>query len=188
MNPHTIFELRRYRLLPEGREALIRLFDREFVEPQEALGMRVEAEFRDLDDPDSFVWVRSFKDMEARTEALASFYSGPVWKEHGPAANATMLNSDNVLLLKPPAGVDPFAHNLPRDAEAGRSRAKGLIIVNICSLAWNGRGFFQALPRPCAPAHSRGRCAHRWLVRDRAKQERLSQAAGSRGRDCVRLA
>ena len=135
MNPHTIFELRRYRLLPEGREALIRLFDREFVEPQEALGMRVEGEFRDLDDPDSFVWVRSFRDMEARTEALASFYSGPVWKEHGPAANATMLNSDNVLLLKPTAGVDPFAHNLPRDAEAGRSRAKGLIVVNICSLA-----------------------------------------------------
>ena len=99
MDPHLIFELRRYRLLPERRERLIRLFDREFVEPQEALGIRVDGEFRDLGDPDCFVWVRSFKNMEARTDALASFYSGPVWKEHGPAANATMLNSDNVLLL-----------------------------------------------------------------------------------------
>ncbi|RFB87966.1 NIPSNAP family protein [Rhizobium leguminosarum bv. trifolii] len=135
MDPHTIFELRRYRLLPAGREALISLFDREFVEPQEALGMRVEGEFRDLDDPDSFVWVRSFKDMQTRTEALASFYSGPIWKEHGPAANATMLNSDNVLLLKPAAGVLPFSHNLPRDREVSRSEVPGLAILNICSLA-----------------------------------------------------
>ena len=135
MNPHSVFELRRYRLLPEGRESLIDLFDREFVEPQEALGMRVEGEFRDLDDPDSFVWVRSFKDMETRTEALASFYSSPTWKEHGPAANATMLNSDNVLLLKPAVGVHPFAHNLPRDKEVSRSNVQGLIRLNICSLA-----------------------------------------------------
>lgn len=80
MNPHAIFELRRYRLLPGRREALIRLFDSEFIEPQETLGMRVEGEFRDLDDPDCFVWVRSFEDMDARTEALASFYDGPAWK------------------------------------------------------------------------------------------------------------
>ncbi|WEX74126.1 NIPSNAP family protein [Sinorhizobium numidicum] len=135
MNPHTVFELRRYRLLPDGREALISLFDREFVEPQEALGMRIKGEFRDLDDPDAFVWVRSFKDMEARTEALKSFYSGPVWKEHGPAANATMLNSDNVLLLRPTGSVQPFAHNLQRYQEVERPETEGLIIVNICSLA-----------------------------------------------------
>ncbi|MDO3432643.1 NIPSNAP family protein [Rhizobium sp. CBN3] len=135
MDPHIIFELRRYRLLTERREALIRLFDREFVEPQEALGMRVEGEFRDLGDPDCFVWVRSFKNMDARTDSLESFYSGPVWKEHGPAANATMLNSDDVLLLKPAAGVLPFAHNLPREKEAERAEAQGLIVVNICSLA-----------------------------------------------------
>ncbi|MDI7862631.1 NIPSNAP family protein [Rhizobiaceae bacterium n13] len=114
---------------------MISLFDREFVEPQEALGMRIEGEFRDLDDPDSFVWVRSFADMETRTDALASFYSSPIWKEHGPAANTTMLNSDNVLLLKTAAGAFPFPHNLSRDKEAKRSKARGLVVVNTCSLA-----------------------------------------------------
>ncbi|WP_434729690.1 NIPSNAP family protein [Rhizobium binae] len=152
MNPHAIFELRRYRLLPGRREALIRLFDSEFIEPQETLGMRIAGEFHDLDDPDCFVWVRSFEDMDARTEALASFYGGPAWKEHGAAANATMLNSDNVLLLKPVAGVLPFAHNLPRDKEAERAGAQGLVVVNICSLAPGSEedfsGFFRdnALP------------------------------------------
>lgn len=135
MTSHTVFELRRYRLRPGHREALIGLFDREFVEPQEALGMHIAGEFRDLDDPDAFVWVRSFETMESRTEALATFYSSPIWKQHGPAANVTMLNSDNVLLLKPTGDVLPFAHNLERQRESERPEARGLIVVNTCSLA-----------------------------------------------------
>lgn len=39
--------------------------------------------------------------MEARANALAAFYGGPVWKQHRSAANATMIDSDNVLLLQP---------------------------------------------------------------------------------------
>jgi hypothetical protein len=39
--------------------------------------------------------------MAARAEALAAFYGGPVWAEHRDAANATMLDSDDVLLLRP---------------------------------------------------------------------------------------
>lgn len=135
MPSHAIFELRRYRLQPGGREPLIALFDREFVEPQEALGMRIEGEFRDADDPDVFVWVRSFADMQTRADALRSFYSGPVWKEFGSAANAAMLNSDNVLLLKPAAAMRPFAHNRRRDQEQGGKPASGLVVVNTCSLA-----------------------------------------------------
>jgi len=135
MSQHAVFELRRYRLQPRARETLIELFDSKFVEPQEALGMSVEGEFRDLDDPDAFVWVRSFATMAARTEALAAFYSGPVWREHGSAANAIMLNSDNVLLLRPAAGIAPFVHNLQRSKEAGRTEARGFIVANTCSLA-----------------------------------------------------
>lgn len=142
MESHAVFELRRYRLHPGGREPLIGLFDREFVEPQEALGMRIEGEFRDLGDPDAFVWVRSFANMETRTEALAGFYSSTVWKEHGPSANETMLNSDNVLLLKPVAGTRPFSGNQPREREAKPS--KGLVTVNICSLAPNAKDAFAA--------------------------------------------
>jgi len=133
MKPHAVYELRRYRLHPGGRERLIDLFDREFVDPQEALGMRVEGEFRDCGDPNAFVWVRSFADMGTRTEALAAFYSGPVWKDHGSRANETMLNSDNVLLVKPVAGTQPFPHNLAREQEAQSTR--GVVTVNLCSLA-----------------------------------------------------
>lgn len=98
-----VFELRRYTLRPGQRETLIALFDREFVETQEAVGMSVIGQFRDLDQPDHFVWFRGFPDMERRRDALSAFYGGPVWAEHGPAANATMLDSNDVLLLKPAA-------------------------------------------------------------------------------------
>ncbi|MCF6470633.1 NIPSNAP family protein [Nonomuraea sp. MG754425] len=97
----AVIELRQYTLRPGRRDELIELFDREFVESQEAAGMVVLGQFRDLDDADRFVWLRGFRDMTARQHALTSFYGGPVWAEHGPRANATMIDSDDVLLLRP---------------------------------------------------------------------------------------
>ena len=95
-----VFELRQYTLHPGQRDTLIEVFEREFIETQEAAGMRVIGQFRDLDDPDHFVWFRSFPDMIRRQEALSAFYGGPVWKAHRDVANATMIDSDNVLLLR----------------------------------------------------------------------------------------
>ncbi|HEY1487648.1 MAG TPA: NIPSNAP family protein [Micromonosporaceae bacterium] len=96
-----ILELRQYTLHPGARDVLIELFDREFVEGQEACGMTIFGQFRDLDNPDRFVWLRGFATMPARAEALARFYGGPVWKANAAAANATMIDSDDVLLLRP---------------------------------------------------------------------------------------
>ncbi|TAN01085.1 MAG: NIPSNAP family protein, partial [Rhodanobacteraceae bacterium] len=85
----AVVELRQYTLRPRARETLIRLFEREFVESQEACGASVIGTFRDLDQPDRFVWLRGFADMRARRQALAEFYGGLVWKAHRDAANAT---------------------------------------------------------------------------------------------------
>jgi NIPSNAP protein len=104
----AVVELRQYTLHPGARDTLVRLFDDHFVEGQERCGMRVIGQFRDLDDPDRFVWLRGFADMDTRTRALEAFYGGPVWKEHGPAANATMVDHTNVLLLKPVDGTVGF--------------------------------------------------------------------------------
>lgn len=94
-----ILELRQYTLHPGRRDDLISLFEREFVDSQLALGMTLPGLFRDAGDPDRFVWLRGFADMPARKAALEAFYGGPVWKAHRDAANATMIDSDNVLLL-----------------------------------------------------------------------------------------
>lgn len=105
----ALVELRRYKLHPGQRDTLIDLFDREFVESQEALDMRVIGQFRDLDDPQGFVWLRGFADMTSRRASLEAFYDGPVWRAHRDAANATMVDSDNVFLLCPAwpgSGID----------------------------------------------------------------------------------
>ncbi|MEU9234567.1 NIPSNAP family protein [Streptomyces subrutilus] len=102
-----IVELRQYTLRPGARDTLIELFEREFVTGQEAAGITLGGRFRDLDDPDRFVWLRSFPDMAARERALRAFYGGPVWRVHREAANATMLDSDDVLLLRGPGFAAP---------------------------------------------------------------------------------
>ncbi|MGH6952156.1 MAG: NIPSNAP family protein [Vitreimonas sp.] len=106
----TIFELRNYEMRPGGRDVLIDLFEAHFLESQEALGAIVVGTFRALDDPNRFVWIRAFENMETRYAALDGFYTGPTWREHRNAANATMIDSDNVLLLRP---VDVGCLDLP---------------------------------------------------------------------------
>jgi hypothetical protein len=108
LNPAATFgvvELRRYALHPGGRDVLIPLFEREFIESQERCGMVPIGHYRDLDDPNSFVWFRGFADMETRRGALQAFYTSPAWMDHRDTANATMIDSNNVLLLRS-AGPD----------------------------------------------------------------------------------
>lgn len=96
-----IVELRRYTLRPGARDTLIDLFERHFIAGQEAEGIALLGRYRDLDDPDLFVWVRGFPDGPTRARSLAAFYGGPAWRAHREAANATMIDSDNVLQLRP---------------------------------------------------------------------------------------
>jgi hypothetical protein len=99
---NSVFELRQYLLHPGRRDELIELFDAHLVEPQEAVGMQVVGQFRDPGRPDRFVWLRGFADMTARLAGLTAFYlEGDAWARHRAAANATMIDSDDVLLLRP---------------------------------------------------------------------------------------
>jgi quinol monooxygenase YgiN len=131
-----VLELRQYTLRPGRRDALIDLFDRELVEPQEALGMRVYGQFRDRDDEDRFVWLRGFPDLATRGEALAAFYGGPVWAAPREAANATMIDSDDVLLLRPAAPDTGFDVPATRPDASSRasSPASSLVTVTLYHL------------------------------------------------------
>ena len=120
---YPVVELRQYTLRPGQRDVLIDLFDRELVESQEAAGMAIVGQFRDLDDPDRFVWIRGFGDMPSRARALAAFYGGPVWKAHSAQANATMIDSDNVLLLRPVTVLSGFPAPVAARLPAGRAAA-----------------------------------------------------------------
>jgi hypothetical protein len=121
--------LRQYTLHPGKRDILIDLFDREFVEPQEAVGIKVIGQFRDFDRPDHFVWLRGFRDMTSRAKALTDFYSGPVWKAHREAANATMIDSDNVLLLRPALPTSGFSLENMKRPPVGSDKVPASVVV-----------------------------------------------------------
>ena len=108
-----VVELRQYTLYGGRRDDLITVFEREFIETQDEVGAHVIGTFRDLDDPDRFVWLRGFTDMQERAKALNDFYTGPAWKAHNRAANVTMLDSSNVLLLHPSAPLGGFLLHPP---------------------------------------------------------------------------
>ncbi|WP_211371808.1 NIPSNAP family protein [Marilutibacter maris] len=131
----AVVELRQYTLHPGTRDTLVGLFEREFVESQEAVGMHVIGQFHDLDRADRFVWLRGFASMRVRERALGAFYGGPVWQRHRDAANATMIDSDDVLLLRPVAAGSGFAAADPRPADAGAGMADGSLVAGICRLA-----------------------------------------------------
>jgi hypothetical protein len=137
-----IVELRQYTLHAGRRETLIELFEREFIESQEALGMSVIGQFRDRDDANRFVWLRGFPSMAARGEALGSFYGGPVWQAHREAANATMLDSDNVLLLHHTPGSAGFALAARHDGGHAEERpAESVVVATIHYLDDASAGF-----------------------------------------------
>lgn len=127
-----IVELRQYTLYSATRNTLVELFEREFIETQEAMGMTLIGQFRDLDDPDRFVWLRGFASMPSRAQALAAFYGGPVWQTHRDAANATMLDSDNVLLLRPlHVTQDLLSDPLDRPPAGSHDRNEELVVLTL---------------------------------------------------------
>jgi hypothetical protein len=128
-----IIELRMYTLHQDRRNELVELFEREFVETQEAVGIQVIGQFHDLDDPNRFVWLRGFNDLLAREQSLGAFYDGPVWKAHRDAANATMIDSDNVLLLRPAHRTSGFSLNDNyRPPPGNRANQAGFVTATIC--------------------------------------------------------
>ena len=128
----TNVELRQYTVVPGKRDAFIPLFENEFIDTQEALGMRVIGQFRDLDDPNHFVWLRGFTDMPSRAKQLQEFYFGPVWKAHREEANAFFTDTDNVLLLHAPATAAQLDLSRATRAPKGASEnPNGALIATI---------------------------------------------------------
>ncbi|HEY1994206.1 MAG TPA: hypothetical protein VGG81_07365, partial [Edaphobacter sp.] len=77
-------------------------------------------------------WLRGFPDMNKRSHMLSAFYDGPVWRVHRDAANATMIDSDNVLLLRPCSPAEwTSANGAGMGSFGGDALRDPLIVANI---------------------------------------------------------
>ncbi len=184
-----VVELRQYTLLRGERETLIALFEREFIETQEATGMTIIGQFRDINNPDRFVWLRGFSDMEARRAQLGEFYDGPVWKAHRDAANATMIDCDNVLLLHPTSPTSEFHLEQAKRAPLGsNTERESLVVATIYHLGkTKGTDFAAFFERETSAAPGGGGNFSAGFVCHRNSSEYLPALAGARGRERIRV-
>lgn len=128
-----IIDLRQYTLYPGTRDDFVNLFDGQFVETQEACGMTLIGQFRDLGDPNKFVWMRGFDSLTSRMQALNEFYlHSEAWARCGEQARSSMIDSTDALMLKPICPERAFRLHNPALRPALESPpAPGLIVVTL---------------------------------------------------------
>jgi hypothetical protein len=138
----NVLEIRNYLFKPDMLEHFIDFFETHFIFSQQAVNMHILGQFRLAGEPDRFVWLRGFSDMQTRLEGLRSFYGGDVWKKYRAVANEMMLESENVHLLRPLGNIADLTAGLSADTVAA-DLAAGTISPYTGMIAVD---FYQAIP------------------------------------------
>jgi len=99
-----IVEVRSYRTIPGKRDEFIKFFQTRGIPALRAHGMKVLGPLVDLENPNKFVWLRSFPSLEAREEMRNAFYGGDLWKNELEAIAMPMLESYDVILCETSPG------------------------------------------------------------------------------------
>ncbi|HEU4844824.1 MAG TPA: NIPSNAP family protein [Burkholderiaceae bacterium] len=148
---YPVIELRRYTLVEGAAARFSRCFETWFPEAFQQAGAIALGHFVERGDGDRFTWLRAFADMDARLAANTAFYDGPVWREHKATLNGWIVDSDNVLLLRPLYAGAAIPALPAVDPVAEPNGARGLAVAQL----------FQAAPGrfdECAAA------AERWFA------------------------
>ena len=132
-----VFEFRRYTIKAGEREHFAQYFESYFPEAFQQLGAIAAGSFFERRNQFGFTWIRGFHTIEDRAVANAAFYYGPAWKEHKKTLNNLMVDSDNVLLLRPlsPERGIPILPAVDPVTEA--NGAQGIVVVQIFAVKAN---------------------------------------------------
>lgn len=95
-----IVEVRSYRIAPARREEFLEFFKRQAIPALRDHGMKVVGPFIDVENPNKFVWLRSFESIEERTRLKKLFYEGDLWKNEMESIAMPMLDSYDVILCE----------------------------------------------------------------------------------------
>ncbi len=107
-----IVEVRSYRIKPGRREEFIRFFETRAVPAQRSYGIKILGPLLDLENPNKFVFLRSFPSLDERERMKTAFYEGELWKGELEAIAMPMLDSYDVILCETSSG---YVFDGPRD-------------------------------------------------------------------------
>ena len=99
-----IVEVRSYRVKPGRRAEFIKFFEERSIPALRSHGMKVLGPLLDLENPNKFVWLRSFPSLEERDRMKDEFYEGALWKNELEAIAMPMLESYDVILCETSQG------------------------------------------------------------------------------------
>jgi NIPSNAP len=99
-----IVEVRSYRIKPGRRAEFIHLFETRAVPALRSHGMKVLGPLLDVENPNKFVWLRSFPSLEERDRMKEAFYEGELWKNELESIAMPMLDSYDVILCETSPG------------------------------------------------------------------------------------
>ena len=132
-----VIEFRRYTIREGERAHFAQYFETYFPEAFEQLGALAVGHFFERKNPSGFTWMRAFHNMDDRAKINALFYYGPLWREHAKTLNGLMLDSDNVLLLRP-LSLQRAVSVLPAvDPVREPNGAQGVVVAEIFAVKPN---------------------------------------------------
>jgi hypothetical protein len=99
-----IVEVRSYRIKPGKRDEFIELFETRAVPAQRTYGINVIGPFLDVENPNKFVFLRSFPSLEERDRMKEAFYRGELWKNELEELALPLLDSYDVILCEASPG------------------------------------------------------------------------------------
>ncbi len=99
-----IVEVRSYRIKPGRRAEFINFFETRSISALRSLGIKVFGPLLDLENPNKFVWLRSFPSLAERDRMKNDFYEGELWKNELEAIAMSMLESYDVILCETSPG------------------------------------------------------------------------------------
>ena len=82
--------------------------------------------------------MRGFKNTDARAIINSGFYYGPLWREHASTMNSLMVDSDNVLLLRPLTTARGVPVLPAVDPIKERKGAQGVVVAQIFAVKPDG--------------------------------------------------
>jgi hypothetical protein len=99
-----IVEVRSYRIKPGHREEFFKLFETKAIPAQRKYGIKIVGPMLDVENPNKFVFLRSFPSLEERDRMKDEFYGGELWKDELEALAMPLLDSYDVILCETSPG------------------------------------------------------------------------------------
>ena len=99
-----IVEVRSYRIKPGRRDDFIKLFESRAIPALREYGMKVVGPMLDVENPNKFVFLRSFPSLEERDRMKDAFYGGELWRTELEGLAMPLLDSYDVILCETSPG------------------------------------------------------------------------------------